>query len=190
MAVLASKTGCGCISDRKGTQQGMNAEKWRERAGNVNNVAPYAPERGALSAGTARPGGASVYGCCKLPLRQPGMETRCPQGAGQRQRSWLGAEHDSPGSRREVARPDLFAGKKEPDAIVMIVLVMTPRPRPRPTSVFQTQRQSKQIDENFHLRLHRRRECAAGAFPCRQPEGMTRFFARSDRRSPRLPVHY
>ncbi|EAA1248653.1 hypothetical protein DJ138_18605 [Salmonella enterica] len=39
-----------------------------------------------------------------LKLRQPGMETRCPAGAGQRQRSWLGAKHDSPGSRREVAR--------------------------------------------------------------------------------------
>ncbi|MCO5784202.1 hypothetical protein [Citrobacter meridianamericanus] len=38
-----------------------------------------------------------------LTLRQPGMETRCPAGAGQRQRSWLGAKHDSPGSRREVA---------------------------------------------------------------------------------------
>ncbi|EFO3599134.1 hypothetical protein C2C86_17130 [Escherichia coli] len=33
-------------------------------------------------------------------LRQPGMETRCPEGAGQRQRSWLGAKHDSPGSRQ------------------------------------------------------------------------------------------
>ncbi|EBK2803027.1 hypothetical protein BSB13_22815 [Salmonella enterica] len=28
------------------------------------------------------------------------METRCPGGAGQRQRSWLGAKHDSPGSRQ------------------------------------------------------------------------------------------
>ncbi|EAB2724607.1 hypothetical protein D8P06_21990 [Salmonella enterica] len=32
------------------------------------------------------------------------METRCPSGtarrAGQRQRSWLGAQHDSPGSRQ------------------------------------------------------------------------------------------
>ncbi|EAA3705769.1 hypothetical protein D8R48_23215 [Salmonella enterica subsp. enterica serovar Newport] len=28
------------------------------------------------------------------------METRCPEGAGQRQRSWLGAKHDSPGSRQ------------------------------------------------------------------------------------------
>ncbi|EBK5514383.1 hypothetical protein D8Q86_21400 [Salmonella enterica subsp. enterica serovar Reading] len=28
------------------------------------------------------------------------METRCPEGAGQRQRSWLGAQHDSPGSRQ------------------------------------------------------------------------------------------
>ncbi|EBN7970285.1 hypothetical protein D0V11_25480 [Salmonella enterica] len=35
-----------------------------------------------------------------LTLRQPGMETRCPEGAGQRQRSWLGAQHDSPGSRQ------------------------------------------------------------------------------------------
>ncbi|ECI3453099.1 hypothetical protein DLR11_14945 [Salmonella enterica subsp. salamae] len=35
-----------------------------------------------------------------LMLRQPGMETRCPAGAGQRQRSWLGAKHDSPGSRQ------------------------------------------------------------------------------------------
>ncbi|AUJ98446.1 hypothetical protein CR539_24865 (plasmid) [Escherichia coli] len=35
-----------------------------------------------------------------LTLRQPGMETRCPEGAGQRQRSWPGAKHDSPGSRQ------------------------------------------------------------------------------------------
>lgn len=28
------------------------------------------------------------------------METRGPEGAGQRQRSWLGAQHDSPGSRQ------------------------------------------------------------------------------------------
>ncbi|EBL2873041.1 hypothetical protein D3S17_20265 [Salmonella enterica] len=32
------------------------------------------------------------------------METRCPEGAGQRQRSWLGAKHDSPVPVREVAR--------------------------------------------------------------------------------------
>ena len=38
-----------------------------------------------------------------LNLRQPGMETRCPAGAGPRQCNWLGAKHDSPGSRREVA---------------------------------------------------------------------------------------
>ncbi|ASD99290.1 hypothetical protein LFZ35_25195 (plasmid) [Salmonella enterica subsp. enterica serovar Onderstepoort str. SA20060086] len=53
-----------------------------------------------------------------LKLRQPGMETRCPAGAGQRQRSWLGAKHDSPGSRREVALsyglyPHPTAGKFE-----------------------------------------------------------------------------
>ncbi|EMZ8855469.1 hypothetical protein ABE783_005258 [Salmonella enterica] len=34
-----------------------------------------------------------------LTLRQPGMETRARR-AGQRQRSWLGAQHDSPGSRQ------------------------------------------------------------------------------------------
>ncbi|ENU6033481.1 hypothetical protein [Salmonella enterica] len=28
------------------------------------------------------------------------METRCPEGAGQRQLCWLGAQHDSPGSRQ------------------------------------------------------------------------------------------
>ncbi|ECH8887640.1 hypothetical protein KX36_23720 [Salmonella enterica subsp. enterica] len=28
------------------------------------------------------------------------METRCPEGAGQGQRSWPGAQHDSPGSRQ------------------------------------------------------------------------------------------
>ncbi|KDF03068.1 hypothetical protein, partial [Citrobacter sp. MGH 55] len=45
----------------------------------------------------------TVAASLPLTLRQPGMETRCPEGAGQRQRSWLGAKHDSPGSRREVA---------------------------------------------------------------------------------------
>ncbi|EAA5301407.1 hypothetical protein DSM88_21710 [Salmonella enterica subsp. enterica] len=28
------------------------------------------------------------------------METRCPEGAGQGQRRWPGAQHDSPGSRQ------------------------------------------------------------------------------------------
>ncbi|EAA0892460.1 hypothetical protein DK052_15530 [Salmonella enterica subsp. enterica] len=42
-----------------------------------------------------------------LTLRQPGMETRCPEGAGPGQRCWPGAKHDSPGSRREVARTDI-----------------------------------------------------------------------------------
>ncbi|EAA1644805.1 hypothetical protein DPS92_24205 [Salmonella enterica subsp. enterica serovar Richmond] len=28
------------------------------------------------------------------------METRCPEGAGQGQRSWPGAQHDSPDSRQ------------------------------------------------------------------------------------------
>ncbi|EMW69073.1 hypothetical protein EC2726800_5275 [Escherichia coli 2726800] len=35
-------------------------------------------------------------------LRQ-GMDTRSHGVGGQRQHGWLGAEHDSPGSRREVA---------------------------------------------------------------------------------------
>jgi hypothetical protein len=48
-------------------------------------------------------GGASLKDAASgiLMLRQPGMETRCPAGAGQRQRSWLGAKHDSPGSRQK-----------------------------------------------------------------------------------------
>ncbi|WP_209442485.1 hypothetical protein, partial [Citrobacter pasteurii] len=51
-----------------------------------------------------------------------------------------------------------------------------PTPTPTQTSVFQTRLQEKQIDENIYHRLYRRRECAGGAFPGRQPEGMTRFF--------------
>ena len=51
--------------------------------------------------GTARQGGASGTEAASLPLTlRHGMETRCPGGAGQRQRSWLGAKHDSPGSRQ------------------------------------------------------------------------------------------
>ncbi|EHL9649324.1 hypothetical protein KCE29_004622 [Salmonella enterica] len=42
----------------------------------------------------------TVAASLPLTLRQPGMETRCPEGAGQRQRSWSGAKHDSPGSRQ------------------------------------------------------------------------------------------
>ncbi|EPV3154945.1 hypothetical protein ACV3DX_000207 [Shigella sonnei] len=45
----------------------------------------------------------TVAASLPLTLRQPGMETRCPEvyrRAGQRQRSWLGAKHDSPGSRQ------------------------------------------------------------------------------------------
>ncbi|EBZ2360699.1 hypothetical protein D8R43_25405 [Salmonella enterica subsp. enterica serovar Typhimurium] len=50
------------------------------------------------------------------------METRCPEGAGQRQRSWLGAKHDSPGSRQgsrpQSAKTDMEyqqQNEKEPD---------------------------------------------------------------------------
>ncbi|EOF5351540.1 hypothetical protein ACK1MN_003637 [Salmonella enterica] len=42
----------------------------------------------------------TVAASLPLTLRQPGMETRSPEGAGQRQRSWPGAKHDSPGSRQ------------------------------------------------------------------------------------------
>lgn len=42
----------------------------------------------------------TVAASLPLTLRQTGMETRCPEGAGQRQRSWPGAKHDSPGSRQ------------------------------------------------------------------------------------------
>ncbi|EAS1943029.1 hypothetical protein OP063_004503 [Salmonella enterica subsp. enterica] len=52
---------------------------------------------------TARKNGGvtgTVAASLPLTLRQPGMETRCPEGAGQRLRSWLGAKHDSPGSRQ------------------------------------------------------------------------------------------
>ncbi|VTN16526.1 Uncharacterised protein [Raoultella terrigena] len=46
---------------------------------------------------TARQGGASGTDAASLPLTlRHGMETRCPKGAGQRQRSWLCAKHDSP----------------------------------------------------------------------------------------------
>ncbi|EMD8279972.1 hypothetical protein V3E26_004217 [Salmonella enterica] len=53
----------------------------------------------------------TVAASLPLTLRQPGMETRCPEGAGQRQRSWLGAKHDSPGSRQEVARSENGNGR-------------------------------------------------------------------------------
>ncbi len=50
--------------------------------------------------GTARQGGASGTEAASLPLTlRHGMETRCPGGAGQRQRSWLCAKHDSPPGR-------------------------------------------------------------------------------------------
>ncbi|ECV2308227.1 hypothetical protein DTR82_24905, partial [Salmonella enterica subsp. enterica serovar Javiana] len=41
-----------------------------------------------------------------------GMETRCPAGAGQGQRSWPGAKHDSPGSR-QGSRPDCRYRKRK-----------------------------------------------------------------------------
>ncbi|MIF52424.1 hypothetical protein EL09_22405 [Salmonella enterica subsp. enterica] len=49
-----------------------------------------------------------------------GMETRCPEGAGQRQHRWLGAKHDSPGSRQgsrpaqclETTRPEWTASQR------------------------------------------------------------------------------
>ena len=53
---------------------------------------------------TARQGGASGTEAASLPLTlRHGMETRCPEGAGQRQRSWLCAKHDSPPGRPESA---------------------------------------------------------------------------------------
>ncbi|AUM33938.1 hypothetical protein D0609_23705 [Salmonella enterica] len=42
----------------------------------------------------------TVAASLPLTLRQPGMETRCPEGAGPGQRSRPGAKHDSPGSRQ------------------------------------------------------------------------------------------
>ncbi|MDE9641444.1 hypothetical protein L2W99_22405, partial [Citrobacter freundii] len=50
-----------------------------------------------------------------------------------------------------------------------------PTPTPTQVSMFQKRQQEKQISELIHYRLHRRRECAAGAFPCRHPAGMTWF---------------
>ncbi|MGU6469186.1 hypothetical protein ACV2CF_22840, partial [Salmonella enterica subsp. enterica serovar Javiana] len=38
----------------------------------------------------------TVAASLPLTLRQPGMETRCPEGAGPGQRSRPGAKHDSP----------------------------------------------------------------------------------------------
>ncbi|EHZ9530627.1 hypothetical protein K6X84_002403 [Salmonella enterica] len=51
---------------------------------------------------TARQGRRDRNGRSKpaVDVATAGMETRCPEGAGQRQRSWLGAKHDSPGSRQ------------------------------------------------------------------------------------------
>ncbi|EBU8532319.1 hypothetical protein DLC20_22915 [Salmonella enterica subsp. enterica serovar Leoben] len=84
------------------------------------------------------------------------METRCPEGAGQRQRSWLGAQHDSPGSRQ---------GNRPASA----------------KSVREYQQQNEQAQAAG--------EKGAKRGPCpsprrRQPAG---FFARADRRPPRLP---
>ncbi|ENS0187997.1 hypothetical protein ACEY0N_003275 [Escherichia coli] len=59
---------------------------------------PY--RRGAGSAGNGAPERRIRSRMLQAKLRQPGMETRCPEGAGQRQRSWLGAKHDIPGSRQ------------------------------------------------------------------------------------------
>ncbi|EHP1945926.1 hypothetical protein L7B86_002508 [Salmonella enterica] len=84
------------------------------RAGTRRNVgARHAKRRCALQPGVSLPGcekrrprrarggvTGTVAASLLLTLRQPGMETRCPEGAGQRQRSWLGAQHDSPGSRQ------------------------------------------------------------------------------------------
>ncbi|EBI4024271.1 hypothetical protein BZ070_17845 [Salmonella enterica] len=42
----------------------------------------------------------TVAASLSLTLRQLGMETRCPEGAGPGQRSRPGAKHDSPGSRQ------------------------------------------------------------------------------------------
>lgn len=135
---------------------------------------PLHPGTGCIERRKRRdPGGASVYGCCKLPLRQPGMEARCPAGAGQRQPA--GSVHDSPGSRREVARPELQREKKDLKAIIFIVL---PTPTPTQASIFLTQLLQQHIPGFFNHRHHRRRVCAGGAFPGRQPEGMTRFSAR------------
>ncbi|EGP6250329.1 hypothetical protein JMI56_005018, partial [Salmonella enterica] len=84
------------------------------RAGTRRNVgARHAKRRcalqpGSLTAGmrkaqeTARQGRRDRNGRSKpaFDVATAGMETRCPEGAGQRQRSWLGAKHDSPGSRQ------------------------------------------------------------------------------------------
>ncbi|WP_160623790.1 hypothetical protein [Mixta intestinalis] len=78
------------VEEDEHTRHGGTA--WRHQSADRFTV-------GTVKAARPLPDAASVV----LTLRQ-GMETRCPAGAGRRQRSWLSAQHDSPGSRREVAR--------------------------------------------------------------------------------------
>ncbi|ASG19292.1 hypothetical protein ACEY8Q_22450 [Salmonella enterica subsp. enterica] len=55
---------------------------------------------GSFIAGMVK-SGASVYGCCKRDVEVATAWDGNP--LPRRGRSWLGAKHDSPGSRREVA---------------------------------------------------------------------------------------
>ena len=76
---------------RSGSETTLRLTARRQFAG-VQKAQDTARKKGGVTG--------TVAASLPLTLRQPGMETRCPEGAGQRQRSWLGAKHDSPGSRQ------------------------------------------------------------------------------------------
>ncbi len=97
--VLVSAPAKGLKRVKKPGNEASRNPPQRRRARARNGVAPYSPARFGGIAGmqgaqvTARQSGASVYGCCKLALAS-GWKPAARR-AGQRQRSWLCAKHDS-----------------------------------------------------------------------------------------------
>lgn len=111
--VLDSQEDCGVISTRQEVHKRRNSSRQKteqepaattERARARNGVAPYSPAMGLFfidgvrrAQATARRSGAA--GTAAASGTASGMDTRCPVRAGQRQRSRLCAEHDSPPGR-------------------------------------------------------------------------------------------
>ena len=109
---LDSQEDCGVISTRQEGHKRRNSSRQkrsrnppqRRNARARNDVAPYSPAMGLCfidgvrrAQATARRSGAA--GTAAASGTASGMDTRCPVRAGQRQRSRLCAEHDSPPGR-------------------------------------------------------------------------------------------
>ena len=103
LAVLASKAGCGCISDRKETQQGTNAEEVAGESRQRHQRCPLQPGTGCIERRNGE-----TWRRIRLRMLQAALATAW-DGSPKGRDSRAGSVHDSPGSRREVAHAHAHA---------------------------------------------------------------------------------